>query len=407
VTTEPADPPRLYRASDGRLVAGVARGISDHLDVPVAWVRLTFVVLTLLGGAGVLMYGALWLFVPVQHDLPGQPSAPIGQWRRPARRSNATPALLLSLAAIVFGIIWLLQSSHFVPQVTTPLVLLLVGAALLWLRSDEVSGLAGDTRTGARDAKRRPAWLPLVLGGALVLIGALGVLATQASWLEAGRVLVAGLIVTVGVALLAAPWVIAVFRDRDDERRARIRSEERADIAAHVHDSVLQTLTLIQRNAQDPAAVARLARAQERDLRRWLYEPDSQQSNTLRAALEAVAAEVEDQHGVLIDLVCVADAPLDERLTALVQAAREAMVNAAKYAGQAGAISVFAEVDASDVTVFVRDRGPGFDLDALPEDRRGVRDSILGRVERNGGTARIVTGDGEGTQVELHMAVAQ
>lgn len=392
MTTQPTEQPRLYRASDGRLVAGVARGVADHLGVPVVWVRITFVVLAVLGGVGVMIYGALWLFVPVE-------SAP-----QRARRSNATPALLMSLAAITLGVIWILQSGHVVPRATTPLVLVLAGAALLWLRSDEEQRRESGERAG-RDVPRRPAWPQLIFGTALVLIGALGVLATQASWIDAARVLLAGLIVTVGVALLAAPWVIAVFRDRDEERRARIRSEERADIAAHVHDSVLQTLTLIQRNSADPGAVARLARAQERDLRRWLYEPKAQPANTLRAALESVAAEVEDQHGVRVDLVCVADASLDERLAALVQAAREAMVNAAKYAGTAGPIAVFAEVESDDVTVFVRDRGPGFDLDELPADRRGVRDSILGRMERNGGSARIVTGEGEGTQVELHMMV--
>jgi signal transduction histidine kinase len=173
-----------------------------------------------------------------------------------------------------------------------------------------------------------------------------------------------------------------------------------------VHDSVLHTLTLIQRNAEDPREVARLARAQERELRAWLYRPEGtgrdDEPTTLAAAVRAAAAEVEDAHGVPVEVVCVGDCPLDERLTAQMQAAREAMVNAAKYGGD-GAVQVYAEVEGSTVFVSVRDHGPGFDLDAVPGDRMGVRESIIGRMQRNGGQARLRSAPGGGTEVELEM----
>lgn len=187
----------------------------------------------------------------------------------------------------------------------------------------------------------------------------------------------------------------------------RIRAQERAEVAAHVHDSVLHTLTLIQRNAEDAGEVRRLARAQERELRNWLYKPEGtgkdEEPETLAEAVKKAAAEVEDKHGVPIEVVVVGDCPLDEGLVAQIQAAREAMVNAAKYGGEGGAVQVYAEVEGRTVFVSVRDRGPGFDLDAVPEDRMGVRESIIGRMQRNGGTARLRSVPGGGTEVELEM----
>ncbi len=190
-------------------------------------------------------------------------------------------------------------------------------------------------------------------------------------------------------------------RDLAAERAARIREQERAELAAHVHDSVLHTLTLIQRHVDDPRAVARLARAQERELRAWLYRPVADPDTTLTAALERMAAEVEDAHAVSVEVVTVGDCDLDERLRAMLHATREAVVNAAKYAG--GSISLFAEVEPHQVTVFVRDRGEGFVLAAVPPDRMGVRQSILGRMERNGGRATVRGAPGEGTEVQLEM----
>jgi signal transduction histidine kinase len=220
-------------------------------------------------------------------------------------------------------------------------------------------------------------------------------------------VLQAALAVLVGVALIAGPYLVRMAQDLSDERLMRIRAQERAEVAAHVHDSVLHTLTLIQRNAEDPREVARLARAQERELRAWLYRPEGtgrdDEPSTLADAVRAAAAEVEDAHGVPVEVVCVGDCPLDERLAAQMQAAREAMVNAAKYGGGGGPVQVYAEVEEDKVFVSVRDHGPGFDLDQVPEDRMGVRQSIIGRMRRNGGEARLRAAPGGGTEVELEM----
>jgi signal transduction histidine kinase len=193
--------------------------------------------------------------------------------------------------------------------------------------------------------------------------------------------------------------------DLGEERRARIRTEERAEIAAHLHDSVLQTLALIQKQAEAPREVRRLARGQERQLRDWLYGRDlgeSGQPKTVSAAIALASAEVEDTFAISVQQVVVGDCPLDHNLLALVQASREAMVNAAKHAGVAE-ISVYGEVEPERVNVFVKDRGKGFDPTTVPEDRHGLADSIRGRMARHGGEAKLRTGPDEGTEVHLEM----
>ena len=211
-------------------------------------------------------------------------------------------------------------------------------------------------------------------------------------------------VVLVAATLILAPFWIRLVRGLADERAERVRSQERAELAAHLHDSVLQTLALMQRQADNPRDVAALARRQERELRAWLNggRPFGERS-TFKAALELAAAEVEDAHGVPVDVVAVGDAQLDDHAEAVVGAAREAIVNAAKF-GEGAAVSVFAEVRDDELEVFVRDRGPGFDPETVPADRRGVRESIVGRMERHGGTAAIHSTTGEGTEVELRMA---
>jgi signal transduction histidine kinase len=207
-------------------------------------------------------------------------------------------------------------------------------------------------------------------------------------------------VVLVGLALILAPFWWRLGRNLAAERAERIRSQERAELAAHLHDSVLQTLALVQKRSGDPREVAALARRQERELRSWLNgEPRT--DGGLAAALQATAVDVEETHGVPIDVVAVGDVPLDEDNRALVAAAREAMVNAAKFAG--GTVAVYTEVADERVQVFVHDRGPGFDPDAVPDDRRGVRESIVGRMERHGGRAAIRSTAGVGTEVELTL----
>jgi signal transduction histidine kinase len=235
------------------------------------------------------------------------------------------------------------------------------------------------------------------------------------------------------LALVSGPWWIRLVGELRAERQARIREQERAEIAAHVHDSVLQTLALIQKGAQDPREVARVARRQERELRAWLYRPlaaggqsgavggadgaasrevggpanglggaSGSPSARLGGALEAVAADVEEQYGTPIEVVLVGDCPLDERLTSAVQAAREAMVNAVKHSG-ADSIAVYAEAELDQVTVFVRDRGSGFLPASVAADRAGIRESVVGRMERHGGTAVIHSSPGNGTEIELSL----
>jgi signal transduction histidine kinase len=255
-----------------------------------------------------------------------------------------------------------------------------------------------------------------VVAGALFVAG--GIAVFLLGNLDLGQVqfgLLAVLATLVGVAVLTVPWWVRLARDLGEERRQRIREAERAEIAAHLHDSVLQTLALIQRQSDEPREVARLARGQERELRSWLYGPggyrrvgrrdDSAEGAGLTAALAAAAAEVEDTYALTVRPVVVGgDRPLDDGLRALVLATREAMVNAAKHAG-VDEVSVYAEVEPDEVNVFVRDRGAGFDPDAVPDDRHGLADSVRGRVERHAGTVRLRTRQGEGTEVHLRMPV--
>jgi signal transduction histidine kinase len=252
---------------------------------------------------------------------------------------------------------------------------------------------------------RRAALARVILGVALVVGGVAAFLAASEAFSAVRQGLLATVGIVGGLALITGPFWLRMGRDLARERRERIRSEERAEFAAHLHDSVLQTLALIQRNADDPRAIVTMARRQERELRGWLFENDQDQTgaDTLAAALTRAGEEVEGLHGISIDVVAVGDLPLDERLRALVAAAREAMVNAAKWSGDE-AVSVYAEVRDGEASVFVRDWGAGFDLDRVAPDRHGVRESIVDRMARHGGRAVVRTTPGEGTEVELRMA---
>jgi signal transduction histidine kinase len=217
-------------------------------------------------------------------------------------------------------------------------------------------------------------------------------------------VALAALVVATAVILISAPFWRALLRRLGTERVARARADERANVAAHLHDSVLQTLALIQKRSDDPEQVARLARRQERELRDWLADNEpSRPDERLADALRAAAAEIEDAHGTPIEAVVVGDARLDDRSRALVAASREALTNAVKFASAGGPVRLYAEIDSAAARVFVDDRGPGFDPDAIPADRRGVRESIIGRMQRHGGSAEIRSAPGEGTEVELGL----
>ncbi len=395
----PSPPRRLYRSDRHRVVAGVAHGLAEHLGVPPWLVMLAFVLLTVSSGAGVVAYGAFWALVPLQPDDDPEPA---GAERSGEPETRSVP--LLGLAALAIGLVLLLQQLGVSPAggFAVPVVVLGLGVAVLWRVADDAQRSrwrASATAGGGR------AWLRVVLGVALVVAGSVAVVDTGGGARVVVQAVAAALLVLAGIALVAGPWVLRMVGELREERRERIRSQERAELAAHVHDSVLQTLTLIQRNAADPKAVVRLARTEERTLRRWLYAPGDQDPTTLRAALERSAAEVEELHGVPIEVVVVGDAPVDERLGACLMAAREAMVNAAKYAGEDGPVAVYAEVDDGQVEIFVRDRGPGFDLDEVPPDRLGVRQSVIGRTERAGGQAQVRSSAESGTEVRLRVPV--
>ncbi len=421
---DPRPPRKLYRSSDGRWLGGVARGLAGHLGLPVVWVRLVFVGLFMADGLGALLYAAFWFFVPlgvggvdtdrqVASSMLTTEIAPDGRRRLVARRPDKGQILALVLMVIVAMIF--VQNVNLTGNTKAylvPAVLVGAGVALVWRQADNAR------RARWMEAGRRRRTLNLARAAAGVVLvgtGVTGIFVTQGATRHLGSILQAALAVLVGIALLAGPYLIRMTQDLSEERLMRIRAQERAEVAAHVHDSVLHTLTLIQRNADSPAEVRRLARAQERDLRAWLYKPaaaeNPQEPETVAEAVKRNAAEVEDKHGVPLEVVVVGDCPLDEGLTAQMQAAREAMVNAAKYGGEGGAVQVFAEVESStegvEVFVSVRDRGPGFDLDSIPADRMGVRESIIGRMERNGGTARLRAVPDGGTEVELTMKRAE
>ncbi|MFC8917017.1 PspC domain-containing protein [Streptomyces sp. NPDC057116] len=410
-TTDEPPVRKLYRSADGRMLGGVARGLAGHLGLPVIWVRLVFLALFMADGLGVLVYAVFWIVVPLGVGGRSAEHRSVFETTPDGRRRLRKPdkGQVVALVALTVGAIGFVTSVDFggaANRYVWPMLLVGVGVVLVWRQADNARR-ASWTEPGRR---RRLFQLVRGLAGvALVGMGLAVFMVVRGSAAQLGTALTAAMAVLAGIALLAGPWLVRMSQDLSEERTMRIRAQERAEVAAHVHDSVLHTLTLIQRNADDPGEVRRLARAQERELRNWLYRPEGtgkdedQEPDTLAEAVKRTAAEVEDKHGVPLEVVVVGDCPLDERLAAQMQAAREAMVNAAKYGGGGGAVQVYAEVEGRTVFVSVRDRGPGFDLDSVPADRMGVRESIIGRMRRNGGTARLRSVPGDGTEVELEM----
>ncbi len=380
----------------GRVVAGVAIGLAEHLHLPVWVARVAFVVLTLAGGVGLVLYVAFWAVLPLNTEAATDPAA--------ARSSDTTR--LLSLIVIVVGIGLLLAALgvDFARGAVLPLLIAIVGAALIWRQTDDEqrdawSAAASKAARQTVDTSAAAGRWRIAVGIALVVFALVALLVSQTGPAAALQGLSAALLILGGVALVTFPWIYRLLREQNEQRRALIRAEERADIAAHVHDSVLQTLTLIQHASGDPHEVARLARTEERALRSWLYAPDGDPDRTFAAALKRDAAEIESAYDATIELVTVGDTDLDPALSALVAAAREAMVNAAQHGGHEA--SVYAEVDDAVVEVFVRDHGSGFDLESIPTDRHGVRESIIRRMERNGGSATVRSSPGVGTEIHL------
>ena len=406
-TAAPTPTRRLYRPRNPRIIAGVASGLARHLGIPVIAVRIALVVLLGFNGLGLMLYAAFWAVVPQE--------APSGE--PPARRDLAA---LVPFAAIGIGVV-LLQSlvgGNGVAAGTVGWLIAIValGAGVIWHQSDPTRRGLGDTTPQApwlaavvAESDRRSFIFRFIGGGVLVATGIIGVVAVYAPRGSLSAVfngVIFALVGLLGVGVVVAPLLWRTFSQLRAEREGRIREQERAEVAAMIHDQVLHTLALIQRNSADIKEVQRLARGQERSLRNWLYKPAASPTERFAAALEEAAAEVEDTYAISVETVIVGDTDCDEGVAALVAAAREAMVNAARHAG-VQTVSLYAEVEADELSVFVRDRGAGFDMDKIEESRHGVRGSIVGRMRRHGGKAKIRSAVGDGTEVRLTLPASR
>ncbi len=375
------------RSRTDRVIAGVCGGVGTRLGIDATIVRIAFVALAL-AWVGVPLYLVGWILLP-------QAAAPTDGTERadaalPARTAARRAA---GMALIVVGTVLLVRHLGVAlpDTVIWPALCVAFGLGIVVWRVQPAAGL--DRTVAMR-----------IAAGTILLALGIGVIAATNLSLSAVRDgLLSGGLVVGGLALIMGPWVAVLVRDRREERQRRIRADERAEMAAHLHDSVLQTLALVQR-ADDPARMAALARRQERELRGWLYGGGSEPNQaTVRAAVEHLAGVIEDRHGVVMDIVAVGDAPLDPAMESLVAAAGEAMTNAARWSG-CPTVSVYLEATPQGVEVFVRDRGAGFDPQAVDGDSRGIRDSIRGRLDRVGGRCEITSSKGHGTEVRLHVA---
>ncbi len=381
--------PRLERSRSNRWIAGVAGGIGHHLGVQPNAVRVAFVVLSFAAGFGIVVYVLTWLLAPLEAEADGA---------QPAMRRIAlpTPRRAIGIGFVIAGLLALLWLGGlwFEGHLAWPVVLAAIGFAVLWAR--------GDGRWTLASLGTPLSFTRFAIGALLILAGMAVFLAGRTSIESVGNVLVGMIVALGGAALLAGPWVWAMGQQLVEERSSRVRSEERAEMAAHLHDSVLQTLALIQR-AKSPREMTSLARTQERELRAWLYGRAPELAGVrLRDAVDSMAGRIERQHQVSVEAVVVGDAEMDERLRGLVNACAEAVANAALHSGST-AISVYVEVETETVTAFVRDQGSGFDPAVVPADRRGIADSIVGRMERHGGTATVASQPGTGTEVVLRL----
>lgn len=369
---------QFQRNSDHSVIAGVASGLAGHLGVRVDFIRIAFVALSLFGGLGPLLYAGVWMSTKAGSDLPAGEKA-VSRFSKPAN------IVLVIVALAVAGSAGSLLTGISI-GIAIALLVIALGAILAWFAYDRF------------DSKRSVA--AIIAGASLVIVGVLFAAVQWENERVFGSAVAAVLLTLVGVAALAVPFGLRMFERLNTQREEKLLADERAEIANRLHDSVLQTLALIQKRSDDPAEVTRLARGQERELRNWLFAPTEQ--DTLHSAINRASGEVEDLFGVRIAPVIVGeDAPLNDATQAAVLAAREAMVNAAKHAG-VDTIDVYAE-NFGELSIYVRDRGPGFDLSSVPADRHGVRDSIIGRMAKVGGTATFTHQGG----TEVHITVQQ
>lgn len=374
-------PPRI---EEERLLGGVASGIAAEVGVEVVWVRLCFIALFAIGGWGALLYlmclGGISL---ATYNGAGASAAPVPKGRSSRHR-------FVGLALIAFGLALFFQGLGGLP------------VSIIW-----PVGIIGAGIVVALRRTQPGIHLSQILGAVVAAVGVFALVQSAEIGPEVSPAVVAA-VAAGGLFVLTSPWWWRLVTDLDAERQARIRADERADVAAHLHDSVLQTLTLIQNGLNDgtadPQQMAGLARQQERELRNWL-DPDraDRAGGSVRGRLDQIASEVEALYGTPVEVVCVADALVDDAIDALLAAGREATMNAAKHSG-APRIDLYAEIQDDLVELFIRDTGKGFDIDAVDPDRRGLSQSVTGRMERAGGSAAIHTAVGEGTEVELTIS---
>lgn len=389
---------KATRVSDGSWLGGVCTGLSAHLGWPVLLLRAIFVALAGVALTGAVAYAVLWLAMPIDRSptAPGIDAATRTGMRTQTITRSTDIGERLALLLLGVGVALLVQL--FVPGIQAipfwPMILFATGVALVWKQADSLT-----PRIGRR--RRIRFVLQALLGIALVASGIALSVAQSFGIKELTTTQWTGVILFVVLMAVAAPWAFRTRTALTLAREQELLANARADVASHLHDSVLQTLALIQRQADDPKAVAALARKQERELRQWLYgtKPGA---DTFKTALEAAAAEIEDDAGVSVDLVVVGDHDLNVRLDALVRASREAMLNAAKHSG-AERVDVYAEIEGGAVEVYVRDRGQGFEIQSVSNDRMGLRGSIVDRMARHNGTSRIRSAPGEGTEIWLRM----
>ncbi|HUY50240.1 MAG TPA: PspC domain-containing protein [Streptosporangiaceae bacterium] len=395
----------LRRRPEDRLAGGVAAGLAAKAGLDVRVVRVAFVLAALVSGFGAAAYVVGWLLLPADGE-----NSNIATRALTDRRGVALVSGLVSVLVVVL-LIASAFSASWLGTLAWPMVISLAGLVLIWRNADAAEQatlrrFARPLLELAEGSRRSRIAVRAAIAG-LLLVGGLAALLPGHPIRDALRPLGGAALVIAAIVVLLGPWWLRIARDLVVERQARIRAEERADMAARVHDSVLQTLALIQRRADNPQQVIQLARAQERELRSWLFDDQAPgslagQGMTVAAGIRLIQQEVEAQHGIAVEAITVGDCGLDDDLAALLAAGREATVNAVKWSGTP-VVSLFAEVEPSAVSLFVRDRGRGFDPAAVPADRKGLAESIHARMTRRGGSATVRSAPGEGTEVSLTM----
>lgn len=421
-----SSPRRMTRCVTDSWLGGVASGIADHLGWPIWPLRFGFIALAAVTPLlGLVLYAALWILVPGPPSVeqaPGLEAASHQGMRQPQRPKQASAGRVIAMATVGLGLIVFTRILGLGPHQPFSWALLVTaaGVGLVWLQAEDdppppdsshvtTTDRQGERRRIARliRSEKWPEIARMVGGIILICVGIVALAVSQGKSDDLPLVAMISGLTIAGIAIVAAPWILRYQRKIALAYEEELIANTRADMAAHLHDSVLQTLALIQRQANDPKQVAALARRQERELRTWLYGEQTGPS-TFKAALTKAADEVENERGTPIEVVCVGDVELSEDVSAVVQSAREAMMNAAKHSG-APLIDVYAEVEPegehSLIQAFIHDRGQGFDFNSVSHDRMGLRSSIIGRMERHGGTAKIRSAPGQGTEIRLEMRI--